>query len=281
MTTIGTSGQQPESLTSIIQRAAGASATDSLFTSEDYISPDNDDRDFINVERYHQPSGVLFLEELDAVMAMVDLTSRLYAPQALRGTFTLKSQKAGEEARCALRFNLPDGPYGQRIYQTNLSSNRLAEESIDQLLVLPGESRYTIGETKERQQLRAKIQSAWDIPSGIWRDRELRAMVLGADGGRFFASCHIVPTECGVSDHATNLVLHVVAQTLAHMCIEDKVLMRSVQDIASASKQAAEDHAAAFTLVKDVFASGSRPAIRAWHSWRTAHRGRLCPRYFA
>lgn len=147
---------------------------------------------FTCVTRHPEPASTLYDEELNVLQQVIYSIVQQYAPGARRGSFILDGQPSGQPAYAILRFNLPDGSYERRFFRDQgQDSDDLAEESIDQLLELPHPSRYTSGDSEQRQRLRDAIKSVRDVMPGIWRDGELQVLVLNTMYGRFLASCFI------------------------------------------------------------------------------------------
>lgn len=235
-----------------------------------------------NLSRTYEPETTLFPEEVDVILEMmVDILS-FYAPGAGQGTFILDGQKYGDEAQCILRFNLPGGPYEYRPsgHFSRTDTDLLAAESIDQLLAIPGASLYISGDNEA--ELRASIETARDVKSGIWCKEDLCVLVLNATHGRFLASCLVEDAEHADTDGALDrraiyMTLYALAYTIAKLCPEDAALQDSVRHIADdAPAIAREENASAEYYVRTkFFGNCTAPALQAWRSWLDTKKGEL------
>lgn len=124
----------------------------------------------INFECHTEPETTLFQQEIDVLVEVIGEVMRGFSEQPNKGTCIIDGQKYGEEARCLVRFNLPEGIYRRqffRIYEK--TSDRMAEEAINNALSYPDNSRYTKTCDREDSQ---KMQS------GIYQDGELKVLNL-------------------------------------------------------------------------------------------------------
>lgn len=225
---------------------------------------------FKNIKLYTEPETTLFHQEIDVIQAVVSRVLRhlqreyLSVTNELKGTFILDGQKFGEEAKCILRFDLPDGQNHRQFHRTyEKTSAEMAEESIDELLKMPTASRYTDGYADERVFLRKYICSCRDVRSGLWRDGELHAVNLNTTFGRFLLSCH-----CNLSIEASIAVMYAVVRAIAKMGKEDKIL----QDSASCCWRISEEYPlhskVAASIVEEMFENTEQmSAMKVWRAW--------------
>lgn len=224
---------------------------------------------FINLECHNEPETTMFPQETDLLQELIQGVLERTAPGVTRGTFILDGQKFGEEAKCILRFNLSEGSFHRNFYRIyRKTSDQMAEESIDEMLAIPGESRYIRRSEGEKQAGCKMTNNERSMINGPYRDGELLVLVLNATHGRFLMTCHLdedVDNENDVT--AAELVLYAVAQAIAAMGKEDVTLQRSDRFIREFGQESIRGYAAIRQYVEDAFVTGEGLAMMAWKAW--------------
>lgn len=218
---------------------------------------------FINLECHNEPETTLFPQETDLLQELIRGTLERVAPNATRGTFILDGQKFGEEAKCILRFNLPEGNYRYQplLCAREKTSDQMAEESIDEMLAIPGKSRYINGGRPVRHEI---SNDERNMTNGVYREDDLMVLVLNATHGRFLMSCYLD----GGDSTAAELVLYAVAQAIAAMGKEDITLQRSDRDIFGICQRVSvSGHMEIRQYIEDAFEVGEGLAMMAWKAW--------------
>lgn len=209
---------------------------------------------FTNLEMYVEPDSTLFQPEIDALQAVVDQVLASFDLYPTKGTFILDGQKMGEEAQCILRFNLEDGMMLGRM-PCEADSDLLTARAINEILLWPENSCY---------EYRARAENFGQLPAGIYLHHELEVMVLNTTLGRFLVSFYSNAADQDVIDGADTAVLMALAEALAQMGKEDKILQQSAQQACHCSSPLGQD---AIKLVKRLFLECDVPALKAWREW--------------
>lgn len=212
---------------------------------------------FTNLEVHLEPETTLFQQEVDVILAIIDQVLSNLEQYPTKGTFILDGQKMGEKAYNIVRFNLQDGYSTYHRYGRN--SDRAAEESINEILSYPSSmNRYSTNPGYY-------WKSFGLLPSGFYQCDDmpqLRVVVINASFGRFIASFYGDPYDADTD------CLTALAEALAQLCKEDKVLRRSVDDIVSDSVKRRDDGAeVAAAIASKMFDSCDHPALKAWRDW--------------
>lgn len=218
---------------------------------------------FKNLVSHCEPETTLFRQEIDLLVELIQGVLEKVAPRTTRGTFILDGQKYGEEAKCILRFNLLDGIYHCRAGDTGWNtSDQLAEKAIDEMLAIPGISRYINGGFPVQHQI---SNSERNMQNGVYREDELMVLIVNATHGRFLASCYLKDDDNGA---AAELVLCAVAQAIAAMGKEDITLQRSDSSIFDTCQRCAVDGCLEIRQhIENTFQVGSGLAMMAWRAW--------------
>lgn len=213
--------------------------------------------EFTNMEMHLEPETTLYQQEVDVVMAVIDrvLSNSVIKKYPTKGTFILDGQKMGKKAYNIIRFNFQNGYSTHQLCGKN--SDEMAEKSIDEILSYPSPESYYY--------FRSDSENFGLLPSGWYRHKNgepLRAMVINASFGRFIASfydgAYGSEIEC----------LSAIAETLAQLGKEDKVLRRSVNDImAERDKEIDFNSVAAVGMVEHMFETCEHPTLKAWKEW--------------
>lgn len=208
---------------------------------------------FTNLEVHLEPETTLFQPEVDVIQAVIEQALANLKHPVKQGTFILDGQVMGkrEGAYNIMRFNLQDG----RLMLLGQNSDKMAEEAINYILHYP----------RKGQQYDICPEYYWStfglLPSGFYYDEceQLVAMVVNASFGRFVASYYGGETASWFY-RDSRFVLAALAETLAQLCKEDKVLQRSVGELMLKEPDAA-------ILVKRMFDTCTHPALKAWRDW--------------
>jgi len=182
----------------------------------------------------HPEVGVLSQRKLDLLLKAIDKTLASEVSDDLAGTFIMDYQKKGELAQCLLRFNLLAGPYMMRTccdigegecYGKGRSSDTLAENSIDGILEWPKGQSY--------RGLSA-YQTTEEIPTGVYDEGDLLALVLNTSHGRFCMSTKLASSyllNLNMAEGLARLVMLTAAATLVRLIPEDGELRRGWKDL--------------------------------------------------
>lgn len=205
------------------------------------------------------PSEIAVIEEV--VTTLCDCMPHLSRFGTCIIDHQLENPSGYNEAHLAACFDLPSGIFH---YQSGpdhwVTSHRLAEESIDELLKWPSE------QCLYRPTTRCQL-----IESGIYHyEGEHNVMVINCDRGRFLISCHVNYESKGFTvsywdrqfdeNKAFRLAL---LELLANLRRQDEILQKSRELI---MLQTEERELIISRHVYSMFGKGDSPAIHSWRS---------------
>lgn len=223
---------------------------------------------FSDLEVHCQLGDALSYWEANVVLAVIEeiLTSNLRDGTTM-GTFIMDGYKTGHVCECLLRGNLKDGPSTGYLlpFDAKQPSNILAEEAIDDALAYPDKEGSVFAqhaflpEEDER------------IGTGIHSAGPLHVMALDASAGHFLTSFYADFSIA--SRREINVMLVSIAETLAQLKPNDKVLQDSVKEIVEHETGTVEGYMSrsAVYKVREMFRECEHPVIRAWKTWREAN----------
>lgn len=218
----------------------------------------------INLEANPSPA-TLYSEEIQALAAVVSATlDKLVGSQAswVSGALTVEGQATNQPTRMILHAKFPGGLCPQGLAKlSQRSPDEVVSDSIDGILAFPDTPYYW----RDDEEI-ARCSKSLHIPTKIYRDGDLRVLVLNTTAGRFLMSV------CAINiDHADEIsaaLMYAMAHALAQMGLEDLILQRSAARL--------DNHLATSTgrysvkacqLVEDLFRQCDIPEIMAWRSW--------------
>ena len=231
--------------------------------------------DFKDLE-INPEAGVLSKEELDV---LTEVLKSALGPDlgSMAGTFIMDGQADGQDAKCLMQLNLPEGNYSsvmsyavgtKQCCGITHDSDRLAEASIDAVLAWPKAQVF-----RSLADLRDKVDR---IPTGLYDEGEYLVMVLNADGGRFLMSMQLLCVyESAESEGWARMALHLMAKTCGKMRPGDKILQESleelddkIRDLEHFGPMLDELCWMEWTCIEGMFKSLEKPMFRAWREWR-------------
>lgn len=223
-------------------------------------------RGFTNLTCDKEPEVIMFPQETDLLQELIQDTLERLAPHVTKGTFILDGQKFSEKAKCILRFNLSGGSFSRMLFHKfSKTSDEIAEESIDEMLAIPGVSRYVNGGRPVQYPM---TNDERNMTNGPYRDGELVVLVMNATHGRFLITCHLddnADNTTGID--AAELVLYAVAQAIANMGKEDITLQHSARYISQFALRAVNGYPLVYHYIEEAFQVGSGLAMMAWKTW--------------
>lgn len=221
---------------------------------------------FTNIVKQVEPDSTLFEPEIDLILVLIRKVAQSFQHELELGTFILDGQTYGGDPQLITRGNFAKGIYRRQFYRTyNRTSDQIAEESIDQLLVWPGMlSRY-----RRHFAERFFEQNGMIYPrTGIYQDGELLVLAMNATHGRFLASIQAQAVNdpyYDFGDEISEALLYAVSEALCMMMREDVILQRSATQL-----MIERENPLAANIVLAVvneFAQGELPEMRAWQDW--------------
>lgn len=225
---------------------------------------------FSNLKVHCQPSDTLSYQEANAILAVIEeiMTSNL-RNGATRGTFIMDGYKTGRVCECLLRGDLKDGPSTGYLlpFDAKQPSDILAEEAIDDALAYPDEEGSVFAQyaflPEEDERLDPGIHSAGP----------LHVMTLDASAGHFLTLTSFYADFNTNSRYEINVMLVSIAETLAQLKPNDKVLQDSVKEIVEYETGTVEGYMfrSAVYKVREMFRKCEHPVIQAWKVWSEAN----------
>lgn len=212
---------------------------------------------FTNLEIHTEPETTLFHQESNLILAVIDQVLSSFDTYPTQGTFILDGQKRGEDAKCLIRFNLEDGVCPP-IAGFDDTSDDIATNAINAVLSWPAASAYGY---------KGEPNLFGQFSSGIYQHGRKKVLVLNATFGRFLMSYYADSgcSNCRAEAHDDgNALLLSVAETIAQMGKEDKILQKSVDSITNTTAKNEQD---AITLVERLFLEGTFPPLQVWKEW--------------
>lgn len=208
----------------------------------------------INLKSYVEPETTLFQQAVDFILAIIDQVLDSFDTHPTQGTFILDGQAYGEKAKCILRFNLEDGVL-QPLEGFEDTSDDIAAGAINKVLAWPETPAYGY---------KAEPNFFGRLPSGVYKQGRNKVLVLNTTFGRFLMS-YYANSGCSMEAHDEgSALLLAVAETIAQMGKEDKVLQRSAYTLGEQSTGVEKD---AVILVKRLFLEDKFPPLLAWKKW--------------
>lgn len=209
------------------------------------------------ISEFHATPKMLFRQEIDAILEVVNYVLRGFQSCSSKGTLILDGQAKDHEARCIVRLNLADGAYWKDFFHIyERTSDDIAVDSINNALRWPEESRYKLIREKA-------LHFGW-LPSDIYRDEELEVLILNTTHGRFLASFCAKLGQTPHSDEETASVLVAIAAAIAKMGKEDVTLQHSATYI---RERATDYEMDALRIVDKLFDVCALPCLRTWQEW--------------
>lgn len=218
-----------------------------------------------------ESDDLMWRQETEVLLGVLRSTLGSMAPNAVRAVFLMDGQKSGEEAKCIFESEMVvDGHPEHLFYYEGRTLMRLAEESIDEILVMPGKSKFTEGNSGQGW-LQTVVRSVDDVVSGIWSKDKLLALVLNTAQGRFVASCYLADRYGKLDPERAQAILLAVAQAILELRPEDGTLqafqMSLRQALHDAEQKRDSPTRAALVLVEGMFGRDQN-VYRAISAWR-------------
>jgi hypothetical protein len=212
---------------------------------------------FKDFECYTEPVTTLFRQEVDVIVALVIGALDLMKCRVSHGTFILDGQKGNRGPQCLVRFDLSKGHIKHEIFKAGFFGRATNFASMAKNVINEAFGDFS--------KLKASCVCA------VYGDKVL---VLNTTFGRFLCSFYAdFPHDD--YDESTNILL-VVAEAIACMGKEDKVLQKSASDIWFAETEKNGENNVAVKFVREAFKTCEIPELAAWKSWHdVANQGNL------
>lgn len=220
---------------------------------------------------YCRESDLMQRQETEVLLGVIKATLNSMAPNAVRAVFLLDGQEFGEEAKCVFKSEMVEDGHSEHLfYYDGRTLMQLAEESIDEILVMPEASKFIEGNGGQSW-LQTVVRSLDDVVSGIWSKDKLLALVLNTSQGRFVASCHLADRYGKLDPERAQAILLAVAQAILELRPEDGTLqafqMSLRQALHDAEQKRDSPTRAALVLVEGMFGRDQN-VYRAISAWR-------------
>lgn len=206
---------------------------------------------FTNIQTTVEPASTLFKEEINAIQAVIGQVFEQNG-NPTHGTFILSGQQRGHDAVSILRFNLEEG--------AAVVSDYTVGYLMQEALGWPNAYHLAYGYVPQGREF-------GQLPSDIYwtqfDDYHSHTLILNTTFGRFVA-CSCSEQDGRVDSEGDKKVLFAVAEAIAQMGKEDKVLQQSMNSLRS-SANASEKEALILTL--RLFDTCDLPALKAWREW--------------
>lgn len=225
-----------------------------------------------------RPQNIFSRSEVDSIMSVVSNFLSRTLPNTVRGTIVIRSQRFGQPEEPVARWDLSAGPFNCVLYDRPTSSTQIANQAIDELVAIPGNSRYTSGTAAGRESLRSQFRKQFDVYTGIYQDHELMALLLNASGGRILAGCAFQSEGDNLAPHYSEqlsiAVLYGIGQGIIKLRPSDRILQGNGASLLEQVAANCGDVASALCvsmrqLVDDLY-DGNIPSdeIKKWREWR-------------
>lgn len=214
-----------------------------------------------DLEVNSHPQGRLHREEIQVLLEVIDFIVGKYTDGPLKGSCILDTQAKQQAAQCAFRFSLAEGEYRRQFFGLHdRTSSEIAKESINEILAYP--------EHSSRYDAILQFGAKRAIRSGVYRNGELKVLVLNAQNERYLFTFHVQE-----ADLLNAVVYYAVAEALMLMkgTVERNLPSSALQVLAAVILKEGEYYEAVMTVMTEVRAmlqDRTLPAIQKWHEWQ-------------
>lgn len=214
-----------------------------------------------DLETNSYPQGSLHREEIQVLLEVIDFLVGKYVDGSLKGSCILDTQAKQQAAQCAFRFSLAEGGYRRQFFGLHdRTSSEIAEESIDEILAYP--------EHSSRYDTILQFDAKRAIRSGVYRDGELKVLVLNGQNERYLFTFHAQE-----ADLLNAVVYYAIAEALMLIkgVAERNLPSSALQVLAAAILEEGEYYGAVMAVMTEVrvmLQDRTLPAIQKWHEWQ-------------